>query len=358
MKPLYTTIILLLALSIGVLLMLPAPGGVRATTGEVTFSHATHKDKGECSTCHASEASESAKDNLYPKPEVCTNCHEAKDVRGFWSLDDNAALDKQYLVAKDRQLVFSHKFHLGSAGMKCETCHAGVLEDGNAFPEMKVCVSCHSYNRVAAGSARTEKIGSAVAANQCEACHTTLVGLKPANHRSVTFTRMHGRYAMNGESDRDCAQCHSSSFCQSCHSPTNSVPKGVMSDQFYVSGYARGEKMDDGKELTLQQVHALTYRYTHGFDARAQSSTCQRCHTENFCSDCHQNGYDAAGTRIVPQSHRLAGFVSITGGKAMNRHAKLAEMDLQSCATCHNVDGGDPICATCHSTGIVKGETR
>jgi hypothetical protein len=31
-------------------------------------------------------------------------------------------------------------------------------------------------------------------------------------------------------------------------------------------------------------------------------------------------------------------------------------MDLESCTTCHDVDGADPVCAVCHSTGLVKGE--
>jgi hypothetical protein len=355
MKPLYTTIVLVLSLLVGIIVLLPSPRVLRADGGEITFSHATHKDKAECSTCHASESSEKASDNLYPTPEACTSCHDPKDVRGYWSLDDNAALDKQYAVAKDRQLIFSHKFHVGTAGAKCESCHAGVLEDGNAFPAMQVCSSCHTYKRATAADKRTEKFASSVAANACEACHTTLVGLKPNNHRTVSFTRLHGKFAMNGESDTECAQCHSVGFCQDCHSATNSVPKRIMADQFYLDAFPRAGTMDDGRLLGIQQVHALTYRYTHGFDARAQSSTCQRCHSETFCSDCHQNGYDASGGRIVPQSHVLAGFATLGGGKAMNRHAKLAEMDIQSCATCHNVDGGDPICATCHSTGIVKG---
>lgn len=359
MKSLYSIIALFIALFVAAVLMLPAPGGVRADGGDIAFSHETHKDRTECGTCHAAESSSSADDNLYPTPEACASCHDPADVRGYWNLEDNAALDKQYLVAKDRQLLFSHSTHLGDAGLTCEACHAGVLQaDGKAFPEMNVCSSCHSYKGGTPSDTRTEKFASSVANNKCEACHTTLVGLKPANHMTVSFTRFHGKLAMNGESEGECAQCHSVSFCQECHEPANSVPKDVASDRFYIDAWPRGEKMDDGRLLGIQQVHALTYRYTHGFDARAQSSTCQRCHVEQFCADCHQNGYDAAGARIVPQSHQLAGFALIGGGKAMNRHAKLARMDIQSCATCHNVDGGDPICATCHSNGFVEGGSR
>ena len=77
------------------------------------------------------------------------------------------------------------------------------------------------------------------------------------------------------------------------------MPSGVTKTQFYLDMYPRGEKMDDGKLMTVQSVHSLTYRYTHGFDARAQSMHCERCHEpETFCQPCHQNGYDGNGARI------------------------------------------------------------
>jgi hypothetical protein len=163
---------------------------------------------------------------------------------------------------------------------------------------------------------------------------------------------MHGRWADKGDDETSCGACHAPAFCAGCHEPTNDVP-ARSSTAWYQSAWPRGERMDDAAELTVQQVHSLTYRYTHGFDARAQSTRCATCHdADRFCTPCHRNGYDATGTRIVPQSHQLAGFASAGGGKALNRHAKLAEMDIERCATCHNIDGGDPVCAVCHSTGI------
>jgi len=31
-------------------------------------------------------------------------------------------------------------------------------------------------------------------------------------------------------------------------------------------------------------------------------------------------------------------------------------MDIESCVTCHNVDGGDPVCAGCHTADITGGQ--
>lgn len=338
------------------------PSIVMADRGGVTFSHAMHKELAECGTCHNAAESTDANDNLLPSAAVCASCHEASDVRSYWSLSEDASFESATLPVHDRKLYFSHAAHTKGLTLNCESCHGAILaDDGSGMPSMETCYSCHNNAEKIAPitSSHVAGIAGKTAGNQCEACHVTLAGLIPANHRVSNFQQFHGKLAAEGEADRECAVCHSTSFCQSCHTPTNDVPAEVKADKFYQPAHPRSEKIDDGKLLTLQGPHSLTYRYTHGFDARAQSSRCATCHeTETFCATCHQNGYDANGARIVPQSHQQAGFVSLTGGKLMNRHGKLAQMDMESCATCHQVDGGDPICAPCHSTGLVKGGTR
>lgn len=361
MKTALTVIIASIALVfLSFSLLTTTPGSVRAGDGTVLFSHATHKDLAECATCHEAAKSESARDNLLPKAEICATCHDAKDVRTYWSLGDDADLATTGITAKDKELIFAHAPHLANGGMQCTQCHTGIASDGAAYPTMETCAGCHNGLEnlppivPTVGTASSQPF---FAGNACESCHTTLVGLMPQNHRTALFSRLHGKTAMNGEADRECGVCHSQSFCQECHTPTNDVPAGVAADRFYLDSWPRARSMDDSRMLTVQTAHSLTYRYTHGFDARAQSSRCATCHdAETFCTPCHRNGYDATGTRIVPQSHQLAGFASVTGGKAMNRHAKLAEMDIAACATCHEVDAGDPVCAICHSTGVVKGE--
>ncbi|MFZ1731449.1 MAG: cytochrome c3 family protein [Bacteroidota bacterium] len=359
-KILFTT--LLLTAVVGIAMLLSSPRDAAAEGDGITFSHAIHKEQVECSTCHSALESDAASDNLLPKPSVCADCHDEADVRGYWSLDESADLATYVRPVKNHKLYFSHKKHAGGFEMTCTECHVGISDDeGEALPSMDICARCHNNADALAPIIRSAANNPKVipATKQCEACHTTLAGLHPENHRVPSFIQEHGKFAMNGEADRECAVCHSQSFCQECHSPTNDVPLGVGNDRFYIDGWPRGEKMDDERALTVQKAHPLGFAYTHGFDARAKTTRCETCHEqETFCAPCHENGFDATGVRIVPQSHQLAGFVLVGGGKANNRHGKLAETDIESCVTCHNVEGGDPVCAACHSTGAVTGGLR
>lgn len=354
---------LALPLALGVVILLAAlgtaPRGASAGDDGITFSHKTHAEAAECSTCHkAVTESTSAGDNLFPTPSVCIDCHGEPDVRGYWNLKEGDALDASYIKPRDHKLVFSHKQHLGEH-VKCTGCHVGIPADASpALPSMETCYACHNNGEKISPIIRGEATDTKhpVVGMKCESCHTSLAGMMPQNHRLANFTQTHGKYAGEGESNRECAPCHSVDFCQECHTPTNDVPAGVGKDQFYIEGWPRGEKMDDGAELTVQKVHSQVYRYTHGFDARAKTTRCETCHEPaSFCTPCHQNGYDATGMRVVPQSHQMAGFATIGGQRDQNRHAKLAEMDMESCVTCHEVDGGDPVCAGCHSTGTIPG---
>jgi hypothetical protein len=357
-RKLYPFLIASLILAVVGISISTSPRGVRAKEGGIKFSHTVHKAAAECSTCHPAAASTSLKEPLLPKPEVCSSCHEAKDVRGFWNLQESDPLDKDYLQSHAKKFIFNHKFHMDKFGSKCESCHFKDKE--STEPEkasMFKCTVCHNNGTMISpmkpSTESTEKQYAVTA--YCEACHTTLAGLIPENHENPLWSKFHGKYAMNSHYERLCQACHSMTFCQECHMPSNNVPATATKKDFYLEGDPRGEVMDDSRLLTVQSVHNLTYKYTHGFDARVQSSRCQTCHNpETFCTPCHRGGYDASGMRIVPQSHQLAGFVALGQPKAMNRHAKLAEMDLESCVTCHDVDGGDPVCAMCHSSGIVK----
>lgn len=345
----------------GILGVILSPDSAHSIDKKINFSHLKHKDLAECSTCHTAETSESANDNLRPKPEVCASCHEEKDVRTYWNIEESVKLTDVVLEHKNRHLIFSHKFHVTTAKAECQSCHGALLtekEGVSGYPDMSICFECHNNaNKTAPVSSSSDamKTGSKfVVTKACEACHTTLAGLYPKSHRYSNYMQDHGKFAMVGGAEQECAACHSQNFCQECHSPYDNVPAPSSSKNFAMPYSPRGETVDNPDRLTLQKRHNLTYRYTHGFDARVQSSRCFTCHEqETFCTPCHRNGYDAAGVRIVPQSHQIAGFVTLGGNKSMNRHAKLAAMNIESCVTCHNVEGADPICATCHSNGFV-----
>jgi hypothetical protein len=66
---------------------------------------------------------------------------------------------------------------------------------------------------------------------------------------------------------------------------------------------------------------------------------CGTCHEDrSFCNECH------ASMNILPANHYRPGWVTASGGK----HSDEAEFDLESCMSCHEAPGQQPICARCH----------
>jgi hypothetical protein len=57
---------------------------------------------------------------------------------------------------------------------------------------------------------------------------------------------------------------------------------------------------------------------------------------------------------IVPASHLLPDFTTIGVGSGGGQHAILAKREIESCVSCHDIQGGDPTCIVCHldSDGI------
>ena len=80
---------------------------------------------------------------------------------------------------------------------------------------------------------------------------------------------------------------------------------------------------------------------------------CQSIHKTG--ASCHQGenaDYSLGG--VEPTSHLKPNFVTIGVGSGGGIHATLARRDIETCAACHDVQGADPTCITCHldSDGI------
>ena len=70
---------------------------------------------------------------------------------------------------------------------------------------------------------------------------------------------------------------------------------------------------------------------------------------ETFCVECHQSeNEDFAFGGIVPASHLKTTFKTIGVGSGGGDHATLAKRDIERCMACHDVNGADPTCITCH----------
>ncbi len=305
----------------------------------IKFSHAVHKDVTDCAGCHT-KASESTslKDRLLPEKSVCATCHDVNDDKqcSMCHIGENY----QPLISKKSELFFNHKAHLGNPDVTCQSCHKGLsdvaysVEAKEAHPSMAVCYTCHNTN--------------SVASNECKTCHTSTVNLLPQNHKGVSFLKTH-KFKSN-EPNAECQMCHDNSFCESCHVGTTMITENNSSRNF-VAPYSPHNFVDNTKQQNINRIHDLNFRFTHGIEAKGKSSECQTCHqTESFCAECHTtSGGDYAMEGMMPQSHRLPNFKTIGVGSGGGEHAILARRDIEACASCHDIQGGDATCILCHN---------
>ncbi|HTR81196.1 MAG TPA: cytochrome c3 family protein [Bacteroidota bacterium] len=316
-----------------------ADDGVKAADKAqvIKFSHQKHiTEVGiDCATCHnEAAASQSSSDKLVPGHAVCQTCHEdeVKSTCGYCHVD---AKNPVPFPREARELRFNHKMHVTDGKMQCVTCHTGLDKVDYAtaanMPAMATCTTCHNNTKVT---------------NQCETCHTNLATLRPASHNEGNFLKNHSAQARLNAMGSQCSMCHTENYCAQCHDGSNLTALSPKEKIGMISPRTMGD--DKSQALKGQAVHDINYRFTHGIDAKGHAADCQVCHHEQaFCNDCHQNGSEALGG-VIPISHEAAGFVTIGVGTGGGEHARLARRDIESCMSCHDVEGSDPTCMKCH----------
>lgn len=309
-------------------------------SSEIKFSHKLHIGEFgiECATCHpAVQSSKLSTDNLIGGHDQCITCHEEQiaNTCGYCHTDpDNI----EEVSPRTSDLYFSHEQHLGIEAVECKTCHAGIetLETANItlLPSMQTCYGCHNDRQ---------------ATNTCEACHKDFVTLLPTDHKMSDFLHSHRQVGRVGGLAMDCQTCHKPTFCQQCH--VDPELKGFVSGKdLMTEPDAKTSTKDSPEQMRLQFVHELNFRFTHGVDAKAKQMECESCHDrETFCAECHRAGGNISQDLFKPASHSVAGFVILGMGSGGGLHAEEARRDIESCVSCHDVEGRDPVCMTCHT---------
>lgn len=313
----------------------PAP---KSNEAVIKFSHSVHAEIASCESCHAKvTTSKSLSDRLMPDHDSCVECHDVSD--------DTQCVTCHYenvyepLIQTAAALSFDHNFHTDKQKMECESCHKGLADVAYGFqavqpnPLMENCYTCHN--------------DVTIASNACESCHISTVGLIPQSHINSNFAKAH-KFEANAF-DANCVMCHDNNSCESCHVGTTMITETNSAKNFY-QPYSPRNFVDGAKQQQLTRVHELNYRFVHSIDARGRTSDCQTCHqVETFCATCHQaEGGDYALGGIVPASHLLPNFKTPVVGSGGGEHAVLAKRNIESCVSCHDVQGGDPTCITCH----------
>jgi c(7)-type cytochrome triheme protein len=318
--------------------------------GIIKFSHKFHLDGiTDCQTCHTEAVkSTSLSKSVMPTMDDCAQCHDVNDDKNCTTChyDENY----QELTPKKVNLRFNHSFHINKQKLQCETCHKSFntvdysWELKNPDPIMDDCYSCHNNSN-----------STNLAIDNCQSCHISTADLKPQSHKSSNFISTH-KFAAK-KVNANCVMCHdnNNNSCEDCHIATNTITEANTPNDFF-QPYAPGTAIKGPKEQKLTRVHDLNYIQTHGIDLKGKTAECQSCHqVETFCVKCHQSdNADFSMNGVVPFSHTKTDFVLIGVGTGGGEHAALAKRDIESCASCHDVQGGDPVCIKCHidSDGI------
>jgi hypothetical protein len=322
-------------------------GGEENRSRGISFSHKFHiTETGitDCATCHTTaKTSKFASDFNSTNHEACAACHEEQvndaELKRCGYCHNNPADIQATPPPPSRGLKFSHEQHTAMEGVECITCHQGMenVEKATAanLPSMTTCNTCHNDVK---------------ATNTCESCHTNFATLLPIDHQRSDFIRNHRELTRVGALTTDCQSCHTERFCQQCHvnAELKSFAYGRRRDLTTEPAHKTSTK-DSPTQMLLQSVHELNYRFTHGLDAKTKMSDCQSCHSvQTFCVQCHEAGGNITQLRFKPSSHSVPGFTTLGRGSGGGLHAEEARRDIESCLSCHDVEGKDPSCMTCH----------
>jgi c(7)-type cytochrome triheme protein len=303
------------------------------------FSHKFHITEAgiACIDCHKAAATSAlSSDNLRSTHDNCVGCHEDQinSTCGYCHMDTT---NIQAAPNPARDIIFSHEQHTAMKGVECATCHSGLDSVAYAGPEnmpsMATCTTCHNDVK---------------ATSTCQACHMSFTNLIPEDHLVADFKKEHKKLTRLGSLDVSCATCHTQTFCADCHGGAALMQFGKSALMAEPSPRSSPGK-DSPKQMNLQAVHSMNYRFTHGIDAKAHTTDCYSCHSaQTFCAECHAVG-DNLTPGAKPASHLAPNFTTgFAVGSGGGRHAELARRDIESCVSCHDVRGGDPVCVTCH----------
>jgi hypothetical protein len=216
-------------------------------------------------------------------------------------------------------LVFSHRFHIEDAEVECVACHGDVMKSlssaDDLLPEMETCYECHD-------EAETE----------CTFCHEK--GDDPVLLPRIDKYIAKFSHKKHLEKNDDCTVCHANitqkervnvslhlptmQDCYTCHE----MPE--TTEGCYTC-HNENENLEPGD-------HGIAWEEMHGIAAMGAESSCNSCHTDNYCITCH------SGANINESSHK-PGFILT--------HSIAHSTKETDCATCHqDVD----YCITCHTT--------
>lgn len=343
------------------------------------FKHAEHFAKAgssECADCHERSPGTSRMQVVFAQAEVCIACHRkdepgAGPVLHFAQDNDCMQCHKPLRDARNLSTARIAAFPQPATHEAADFIRTHGLSDASAAGTCAVCHTQESCSRCHANAGDIPLI-AALGSNEMVAgvvAQKKAVYPEPDDHDRADFAQLHGRLA---ESDvARCANCHTRESCQQCHGDGRAGADQIA--KLPRRGIA------PGVVLARHSVHPVNFAQAHGVSAGASSESCTSCHSEKFCSDCHQGEgrfhpanfasrhavavyageTDCASCHsrevFCQECHNSLGMTA-TGGRNtpfhtgqtvwLLQHGQPARQNLESCTSCHTQSS----CARCHST--------
>ncbi len=287
----------------------------------IRVPHARHtKAEVECISCHETIFdSTNLETQDFPNEKKCFECHKEEKKTGNCAFCHTNVERPAKLPVRVRDLKMNHTEHLERVKEDCGVCHKALPEPFRTegmSPSMDSCLTCHEHK-------------AQYDAGKCDVCHKDLTRfkLKPIadfSHRG-DWVKNHKTEARSAGAN--CETCHEQTFCSECHAKTVAVKVSFL--------------MPERVDRTF--IHRNDFISRHMVEARADESSCQRCHGLNFCQACHAQNALKPGSSTTLDPHP-AGF-----GEGL-KHGPAARQDIVSCASCHD-QGAASNCVQCHRVG-------
>jgi len=261
-------------------------------------------------------------------------------------------------------LIFSHKYHHEEVEAECLTCHAGAdtsrFGSDDLLPTMQTCYNCHDED------------------TECSVCHQQPdepIILPRITEYSAKFN--HKRHLAK---NIPCTKCHAGvalaqTVTESTHLPQMALCMNCHHTPQTTAGCYKCHQRNENLEPAN---HLADWRHNHGMVSESGGQNCKSCHTEDYCTNCHQGDNlnnlahpaDFIITHSISYKMRESDCVSCHQGKqycvechtqvnfvvpadhhlsdwSTEGHAQAARNDYDTCTVCH--PSGDLICSPCHN---------
>jgi predicted CXXCH cytochrome family protein len=349
-----------------------------------------------CESCH--EGIETGdRTAYYPSPQLCVNCHDGEvQPRVEWDGPRDYPTNLVFEHVRHQAVVEG----TDGAPLGCAQCHtpAGGTRMDIVRVQTPVCFSCHGHaaedhygdapcavchvpfveselppTRLLSmplpadhqvpgflleyhgldAQANTQKCAVCHTRERCTSCHVDAADVPeilalpaapagwvlpqyaahypvPPTHLSPQWVEAHGSVATTA----NCASCHTREDCTSCHVP----PGPPVIEQFA----PRAAVVAPGAVTQRQMPRSHASRWfdrEHAAVAASQPGSCQACHSQRFCTDCHE--------QPVNPTYHPRNFAQQHSSQAYGRRME--------CSTCHEVR---TFCRACHIQAGMEAEGR